>query len=89
MNKDQMISLHENFAQIKDEMEKRGASSDRFKEYEELGVTPDRRHCSKKEHKHAIFLLGEALADALSDDEFSDAGRLQQRMEELKEDTII
>lgn len=86
MNKEQMIELHENFARIKEEVEEMGASSDSFTEYEELGITPERRHCSKQEHKHAIFLLGEALTDAISDDEFSNAGRLRKRMSELKED---
>lgn len=86
MNKEKMIELHENFAHIKEEMKAMGATSESFIEYEELDVTPERRHCSKQEHKHAIFLLGEAIAESLSDDEFSDAGRLQKRMSELKED---
>jgi hypothetical protein len=87
MNKDQMIELHQNFARIKDQIEEMGTHSDRFEEYDELGVTPDRQHCSKEEHKHAIFLLGEAIADSLSEDEFSQIGRLRERMSEMKEDT--
>lgn len=81
-----MMELHGNFVQIKNELEDAGVASDQFEEYEELDVTPDRQHCSKQEHKHAIFLLGEALADTFSEGEFSDAGQLKRRMAELKEE---
>jgi hypothetical protein len=49
-------------------------------------VTPDDVHKSKSEHKHAVFVLGNALANAMSEDEFSDAGRVGKRMQELAED---
>jgi len=33
-----------------------------------------------------VFVLGNALASAMSEDEFSDAGRISKRMEELADD---
>jgi hypothetical protein len=33
-----------------------------------------------------MFVLGNALAEVIADDEFSDAGRIGKRMEELAED---
>jgi hypothetical protein len=57
-----------------------------FEPYEEIDVTPDDVHMSKSEHKHAVFVLGNALANAMSEDEFSDAGRVGKRMKELAED---
>ena len=60
--------------------------SDLFIPYDELAVTPADVHKSKSEHKHAVFVLGNALAQALSDDEFSNAGRIGKRMQELAED---
>ena len=41
---------------------------------------------SKSEHKHAVFVLGQSLANSMSDYEFSNAGRLSKRMGELAED---
>jgi hypothetical protein len=60
--------------------------SELFEPYEQLDVSPDDVHKSKSEHKHAVFVLGNALATAMSEDEFSDAGRIGKRMKELAED---
>jgi len=57
-----------------------------FDPYGELDVRPSDVHKSKSEHKHAVFVLGNALATAMSEDEFSDAGRVGKRMKELAED---
>jgi hypothetical protein len=57
-----------------------------FDPYDELDVSPDDVHKSKSEHKHAVFVLGNALATVMSEDEFSDAGRIGKRMAELAED---
>jgi hypothetical protein len=57
-----------------------------FDPYDQLDVSPDDVHKSKSEHKHAVFVLGNALASAMSEDEFSDAGRISKRMEELADD---
>ncbi|PSP36527.1 metal-binding protein [Halobacteriales archaeon QH_10_70_21] len=70
MHKDELLELH----------------SKMFDPYDELEVTPDDVHKSKSEHKHAVFVLGNALANVMSEDEFSDAGRIGKRMAELAED---
>ncbi len=57
-----------------------------FDAYESLDVDPSHVHKSKNEHKHAVFVLGNALAEAMSDEEFSSAGRIGKRMKELAED---
>ena len=87
MHKDELLELHEQMVIIMEYF--RGHDdlpSDLFEPYEELAVGPDDVHKSKSEHKHAVFVLGNALANALSEDEFSNAGRIGKRMQELAED---
>jgi hypothetical protein len=87
MHKDELLDLHEQMVQIKDQfLDFDNVDEDAFAAYEELDVDPSHVHKSKSEHKHAVFLLGNALAAAMSDDEFSNAGRLSKRMEELADD---
>ena len=87
MHKDELLDLHDHMVEIMNTF--RGmddVDSGAFDPYDELDVTPDDVHKSKSEHKHAVFVLGNALADVMSEDEFSDAGRIGKRMEELAED---
>jgi len=88
MHKDELLELHEQMVIImeffRDEMDSVDPSL--FDPYAELDVDPSDVHKSKSEHKHAVFVLGNALATAMSDDEFSDAGRVGKRMKELAED---
>jgi hypothetical protein len=87
MHKDELLELHGHMVEIMNTF--RGmddVDADAFSAYDELDVTPDDVHKSKSEHKHAVFVLGNALASILSEDEFSDAGRIGKRMEELAED---
>ena len=87
MHKDELLELHEQMVTIKDYFARlEGVDSELFDPYGELDVTPDDVHKSKSEHKHAVFVLGNALATAMSEDEFSDAGRVGKRMKELAED---
>ena len=87
MHKDELLELHEQLVRIKNYFQAReGEDEDAFAAYDELDVDPDHVHKSKSEHKHAVFVLGNALADAMSEDEFSNAGRISKRMEELAED---
>jgi len=87
MHKDELLELHEEMVHIKDRLKGfDGINEDHFEKYENLGVDPSHVHKSKSEHKHAVFVLGNALAAAMSEDEFSSAGRLSKRMEELAED---
>jgi hypothetical protein len=87
MHKDELLELHEQLVTIKDYFaEREGVDASVFEEYEHLDVDPSHVHKSKSEHKHAVFVLGNALASAMSEDEFSNAGRLSKRMEELADD---
>jgi len=87
MHKDELLELHEQLLTIKDYFEaQEGVDGGMFEPYDRLDVEPEHVHKSKSEHKHAVFVLGNALATAMSEDEFSNAGRLSKRMEELAED---
>ncbi|CAI49452.1 UPF0058 family protein [Natronomonas pharaonis DSM 2160] len=87
MHKDELLELHAKMVSIMEhfrEMDEIDASV--FDGYDELDVTPDDVHKSKSEHKHAVFVLGNALAEVMAEDEFSDAGRIGKRMQELADD---
>jgi hypothetical protein len=87
MHKDELLELHEQMVTIMEYFRNlEQVDSTLFDPYEELDVTPSDVHMSKSEHKHAVFVLGNALANAMSEDEFSDAGRVGKRMKELAED---
>lgn len=87
MHKDELLELHEELVVIKEYFQDReDVQEGRFEAYDELGVHPSHVHKSKSEHKHAVFVLGNALAEAMSDDEFSNAGRISKRMSELATD---
>jgi hypothetical protein len=87
MHKDELLELHEQMVIIKDNFAGREEVDESiFEKYENLDVDPSHVHKSKSEHKHAVFVLGNALASAMTDDEFSNAGRVGKRMEELADD---
>jgi hypothetical protein len=88
MHKDELLELHEQMVSIMEffSEDMAGVDPELFDPYRELDVTPADVHKSKSEHKHAVFVLGNALATAMSEDEFSDAGRVGKRMKELAED---
>ena len=88
MHKDELLELHEQMITIMEYFrDETDADSELFEPYERLDITPEDVHMSKSEHKHAVFMLGNSLAGAMSDDEFSNAGRVGKRMQELAEDT--
>ncbi len=82
MHKDELIQLHTLMAQIRKHFEHMGMNKS-FNEYDSLSISPLHVHRSKAEHKHAIFVLGNDIAAALSDDEVSGMGRTSERMQEL------
>lgn len=87
MHKDELLELHEQMVIIMENFRSRDeVDSALFEPYEQLSIDPSHVHKSKSEHKHAVFVLGNALASAMSDDEFSNAGRVGKRMQELAED---
>lgn len=87
MHKDELLELHHQMVIIKDYFaSQEDVPDDTFETYEMLDVRPSHVHKSKSEHKHAVFVLGNSLAEAMSEDEFSNAGRLSKRMQELADD---
>lgn len=87
MHKDELLELHEQMVVIMDHFADYEEVEDPlFEPYHQLDVDPSDVHKSKSEHKHAVFVLGNALANAMSEDEFSNAGRISKRMEELADD---
>jgi len=84
MHKEELIQLHELMSDVKEYFEEK-EGEEVFDEYEDLGVGPVDIHQSKSEHKHAIFVLGKEMAESIADDEFSDRGRISERMKELAE----
>ena len=87
MHKDELLELHDELVVIMEYFsERENVDASLFDPYHQLDVDPDDVHKSKSEHKHAVFVLGNALASAMSEDEFSSAGRIGKRMKELAED---
>ena len=87
MHKEELLELHEEMVTIMEYFsEREDVDRSLFDPYRELDVDPSDVHKSKSEHKHAVFVLGNALAKAMSEDEFSSAGRIGKRMKELAED---
>jgi hypothetical protein len=84
MHKEELIQLHELMSEVQDYFE--DVEEDNvFDEYGELEVGPSDIHQSKSEHKHAIFVLGREMAESMAEDDFSDRGRISERMRELAE----
>ena len=87
MHKDELLELHRELVIIMEYFSEREEVEDGlFDAYHGLDVDPDDVHKSKSEHKHAVFVLGNALAVAMTEDEFSSAGRIGKRMQELADD---
>ncbi|MFB6283425.1 MAG: UPF0058 family protein [Halobacteria archaeon] len=88
MHKDELIHLHSLMVEIRNYFEDtEDIDGNPFSDYEKLNTSPVHIHKSKDDHKHAIFLLGEELADSMAKDEYSSTGRVEARMNELAEET--
>lgn len=87
MHKDELILLHQMLVDIKEYIQERDPKVD-FSEYCALKIIPTQTHRSKLEHKYAIFVLGNEIARAMRDIDFSSAGRVSARMQELAEKTL-
>lgn len=87
MDKNQYRELHKNLLKILDAFIKldRVDRSD-LKDYEELNVRPSHDHKPLAEHKQAVFLLGNVLAEAMSEDEFSNASRIAKQLDKLADE---
>ncbi|XGI84427.1 UPF0058 family protein [Halorutilales archaeon Cl-col2-1] len=83
MQKDEVIHIHALLHETMEFLEKNDLAS--FDD-SSLDVRPTDVHKPKEEHEKAVFALGNQLADAMAEDEFSDIGRVRQRMKELIEE---
>ncbi len=82
MHKEELIALHQFMFSIKENIEKENPDIS-FEQYNALKINPNQVHKSKMEHKHAIFVLGEEIAEAMKDIEPSASKRIAARMSEL------
>lgn len=82
MHKDELIQMHTLLFQIKSYLEQAGTPTENFDEYKRMGVSPIHVHRSKHEHKKAIFVLGKELAGLMAPHEFSNPGRVSNRLSE-------
>ena len=69
MHKEELITLHQMLFNIKDYFESINPDL-KFTQYYSLKIQPNQTHKSKMEHKYAIFVLGNELANAMKDVEF-------------------
>lgn len=86
MHKEELIKLHQVMSEIKDSFERTNTENS-FSEYYSLKITPSQQHKSKMEHKHAIFVLGQEIAESMKDVEYSASNRISARMGELAQKT--
>ena len=83
MHKDELIHLHSLLVEIKKYFEDHeDVDEEIFEDYTSLNTSPVHIHKSKSEHKHAIFALGEKLADKMSE---KHSEEIEARMNELEE----
>ena len=82
MHKEELIQLHKIMAEIKDSFEEENPEND-FSEYYALKIDPSQVHKSKMEHKHAIFVLGQEIAEIMKENDHSAPGRVVARMREM------
>ena len=55
----------------------------KFSQYSALKISPSQQHKSKLEHKYAIFVLGNEIANAMKDVDYTSSSRISARMKEL------
>lgn len=87
MHKEELINLHQMLYDVKVYFE--GLNPElKFSQYNALKITPSQQHKSKMEHKHAIFVLGTEIANAMKEVDYSSSSRISARMKELAEKTL-
>ncbi len=61
MHKDELLELHEELVIIMEYFaDREEVDAELFEPYRQLDVDPSHVHKSKSEHKHAVFVLGNA-----------------------------
>jgi hypothetical protein len=87
MHKEELINLHQMLYDVKNYFEE--VTPDlKFSQYTALKITPTQLHKSKLEHKYAIFVLGNEIADAMKDVDYTSSARISARMKDLAEKTL-
>ena len=85
MDKSDWIDLHKSMIPIKNTLVRQSGDYSAFEEYESLDIRPSHGHKSEAEHKQAVLALGSAMAETMSEDEFSPAQRIADKLQELEE----
>ena len=87
MHKEELISLHKMLYEVKDYFEEVNPDL-KFTQYNALKITPSQAHKSKLEHKYAIFVLGNEIANAMKDIDYTSSSRISARMKDLADKTL-
>ncbi|MBN1166992.1 MAG: UPF0058 family protein [Methanospirillaceae archaeon] len=87
MHKDELISLHKMLFEVKEYIQERDPGAE-FSDYSALKIMPTQTHRSKLEHKYAIFVLGNEIAHAMQEIDYSSSVRISARMRELADKTL-
>ena len=87
MHKEELINLHQMLFDVKEYFESINPEL-KFSQYSALKISPAQQHKSKMEHKYAIFVLGNEIANAMKDVDFTSSNRISARMKELAEKTL-
>jgi Predicted metal-binding protein len=87
MHKEELISLHKMLYEVKDYFEEVNPDL-KFSQYNALKITPSQLHKSKLEHKYAIFVLGNEIANAMKDVDYTSSSRISARMKDLADKTL-
>ena len=69
MKKQELVHLHELFAEVRRSVESETTPKGAFRAYEELGVRPTAIHRSKDDHHEAIRRLLSGLTQTIEEDE--------------------
>jgi hypothetical protein len=87
MHKDELIRLHQMLFDVKIYLETINSNL-KFSQYAALKISPSQQHKSKMEHKYAIFVLGNEIANAMKDLDYTSSSRISARMKELAEKAL-
>ena len=88
MHKEELINLHQTLSDVKGYLKSLNPKLE-FSQYKALKINPSQRYRSKTEHKHAIFVLGMEIADAMKDTDNKSFKRMSSRMKELSDKALI
>jgi hypothetical protein len=87
VHKEELVNLHKILYEVKDYFEEINPDL-KFSQYSALKITPSQMHKSKLEHKYAIFVLGNEIANAMKEVDYTSSSRISARMKDLAEKTL-